>query len=89
MVHALQDVAGEPCDHKFRDEGLFRLLELLFDSDHIFEATTVHVLHKQVNLSLIQQAPVVAHNHRTEGLNHVKLVVELLSLVFVKEVDDL
>lgn len=40
-----------------------------------------------MNLALVQQTAIVPHKNRAERLNHVELVVELVTFVFIEKVD--
>lgn len=94
VVQSLQDILSEASNYQLRNQWLLanllrRVIKLLLDGDDVLQAAAVHVLHHEVDLPLVDVAAVVAHEHGLESLNHVELVVELVSLIFAEQIDHL
>ena len=95
-------------DDRFLNKGtlllFLRRVVTLFDCNHCFKTSTIHVLHDQVNKPLIVINSIVLYLHpidyqvnatykcwaiALDQRDHVKFIVELMPLIFVEQVDDL
>ena len=62
---------------------VFRGATLLLNGDHCLKASTVHVLHHEMDLTLVEEDPMVVDQDWIDLIDLVKFVVELVSLLFL------
>lgn len=80
-------------DYKFWNQRLkvfvLKCLQFILNGNHCFNTATVHKLHHQMYLTLIEKDSVVVNKQWKWIRYHIEFIVKLVPLFLVKQIDDL